>query len=625
MRLPASWLDPPHEFSVMPFWFWNDALDDAEIVRQIADFEAHGVYGFVIHPRVGLPRDLGWMSDRLLHFYQIAIDEAHRRDMYVLLYDEGMYPSGSSSGQVVASDPLFQTCCLAKIDFWPGEQPRLRPGEHLVTVAARANGERLAVIDRKADSFIRGLHYAGDGPAEDEPPAGDILNPAAVARFIELVYDKLAARFSAHFGKTIIGMFTDEPSLLGRCRERGVWPGTTGVIEHINRILGYDFAPHLPALWYDDEGDAARFRADYRRALHVRLEETYYAQLHDWCEAHHLPLAGHPEGADDIGALRYFHIPGQDLVWRWVLPDRRSALSGPQSTQGKCASSAALHLGRRRNANELCGAYGHELTWDEMTWLANWCFIRGANLLYPHAFYYSVRGSRWDERPPDVGPHAAWWDHYRQYADACRLLSSLNTDSIHVCNIAILGEADRLPWRAARVCFQHQRDFNYLEERHLWQGARVDETGISIAGMHYDVLIVEGPANVSAQPALAVLERAGRLIRFTKGRRSGWLVRRLDAGAPADVCVTPATPGLRLRHVIKDGLHCYMLFNEEKAPIEMTSHLSAGGDLTLWDVWTGTSRAVAPGAPLAMQGHEMLVVVSSSPPVYSQQNVFGSM
>ncbi|MEP7258562.1 MAG: hypothetical protein ABI687_09240, partial [Flavitalea sp.] len=47
--------DPPREFSVLPFWFWNDTLKDEELVRQIADFEAHGVYGFVMHPRMGLP------------------------------------------------------------------------------------------------------------------------------------------------------------------------------------------------------------------------------------------------------------------------------------------------------------------------------------------------------------------------------------------------------------------------------------------------------------------------------------------------------------------------------------------------------------------------------------------
>ena len=174
-----------------------------------------------------------------------------------------------------------------------------------------------------------------------------------------------------------------------------------------------------------------------------------------------------------------------------------------------------IHLGRRRNSNECCGAYGHELTWDEMVWLANWCFVRGVNLLYPHAFYYSVRGPRWDERPPDVGPHAAWWDRYRSYADACRRLSFLNTDCSHVCEIAILGQSDHLPWRAAKVCFERQRDFNYIEERHLWQDAQVDSSGIHLAGMHYRVLIVDGEPDARAAAALATLEQAGRVIRYS--------------------------------------------------------------------------------------------------------------
>ena len=127
--LPRALLDPPREFSVMPFWFWNDALDAGEIVRQIADFEAHGVYGFIIHPRVGLPRELSWMSEKLLSFYDVAIEEAKRRGMYVVLYDEGMYPSGSSSGQVVQANPAFHCRCLAKIELANGQPPDLPVGQ----------------------------------------------------------------------------------------------------------------------------------------------------------------------------------------------------------------------------------------------------------------------------------------------------------------------------------------------------------------------------------------------------------------------------------------------------------------------------------------------------------------
>ena len=102
---PDPVLEPRREYTLVPFWFWNDRLEEAELLRQIADFEAHGVHGFVLHPRVGLPRDTGWMSPRLLGFMRVAIEEAARRRMSVFLYDEGMYPSGSSSGQVVATDP----------------------------------------------------------------------------------------------------------------------------------------------------------------------------------------------------------------------------------------------------------------------------------------------------------------------------------------------------------------------------------------------------------------------------------------------------------------------------------------------------------------------------------------
>ena len=79
--MPASldtFTNPPTEFSVLPFWFWNDGLDADEIRRQIADFDVHGVHGFMIHPRVGLPRALGWMSEGLLAFYDVAIEAAAR-------------------------------------------------------------------------------------------------------------------------------------------------------------------------------------------------------------------------------------------------------------------------------------------------------------------------------------------------------------------------------------------------------------------------------------------------------------------------------------------------------------------------------------------------------------------
>jgi hypothetical protein len=588
-----EFLNPPREFSLMPFWFWNDTLKDSEIVRQIADFEAHGVYGFVIHPRIGLPDNVKWLSSEMIHSMNVAIGEASKRKMYVILYDEGMYPSGSSSGQVVARNPDHAARGLAKIDLKQGENLQLPEGTHLITIIDRPGEQRVAIVDQPSGGNIRGLHYIGEGMSqlkEESPPAGDILNPDAVTSFMELVYDRYAKEFGKYFGTTVLGIFTDEPSPLGRSSVRGVLPGNAAILPQIKKILGYDITPFLADLWYNDNPDPKKHQGDYNSAINICLEENYYKRLGNWCKAHGISLMGHPASSMDIGAERYFQIPGQDLVWRYVEPGEK-ALSGQHSTMAKCASSAMLHLGFRRNSNELYGAYGHNLTFDEMEWLANWCFVRGQNFLIPHAFYYSIRGPRFDERPPDVGPNASWWNNYKPYADACRRLSWINTDSRQVCEVAILGEATWLPDKAAKICFQGQRDFNYLEIRHLWDDAKIDSKGVHIKGMNYSVIILDSLTSLPPKslPLLKKLARNGRLIinensgfaTLFKGAviydGTSELISAIDKIIPPDLILTPASESIRYRHVIKGNDHFYILFNEESVEVNTKIKVLAAG------------------------------------------------
>ena len=291
-------------------------------------------------------------------------------------------------------------------------------------------------------------------------------------------------------------------------------------------------------------------------------------------------------------------------MWRWVLPDDPTALEGPESTQAKCSSSAMLHLGRTRNSNECFGAYGHGFTWQEMKWLVDWCFVRGVNLLYPHAFNYSVRGPRRDERPPDVGPNSAWWDDYKTFADYCRRMCWLNTDGRHSCGVAILGESNRLPWATAKICFQHQRDFNYLEARHLWQDAQAAEDGIRIAGMHYRALIIEGDTRIPAQArsALETLGHAGCVISW--GERENplpgavvvtspqELVASIDRLCPVDLSIAPHSEDIRYRHAVVDSEHLYILCNEGMAAVSADVHVAAQGAASWVDPWRGEETPV---------------------------------
>jgi hypothetical protein len=622
--LAKDFINPPREFSVMPFWFWNDTLKDEEIIRQITDFEAHGVYGFVIHPRIGLPDNVKWLSPEMIHSMNVAIGEASRRKMYVVLYDEGMYPSGSSSGQVVARNPAYAARGLAKIDLKPGEEPKLSEGMKLVTVNTRPDGNRVAIVEQPSRGVIRGLHYIGEEGTklqEESPAAGDILNPDAVTSFMELVYDRYAKEFSQYFGTTILGIFTDEPSPLGRGSARGVVPGNATLLDQINKILGYDIKPFLADLWYKDLPESEKHRTDYNRAVNICLEENYYKRLGNWCKEHGISLMGHPAGSMDIGAEHYFQIPGQDLVWRYVEPGP-TALAGQHSTMAKCASSAMLHLGLRRNANELYGAYGHNLSFDEMEWLANWCFVRGQNFLIPHAFFYSIRGPRFDERPPDVGPHATWWVNYKSYADACRRLSWLNTDSKQICDLAILCEATWLPDKPAKSCYQHQRDFNYLEIRQLWENAIVDAKGVHIAGMNYGAIVLDSLSYLpkEAKPFLKKLAKKGRLIirsdseyaSLFKGTRkyktSMDLISEINKVLPADLTLASPSENIRYRHVVKGNDHYYILFNEEAGEVTTKLKISATGNKQFLNPDTAEAENAGEDDIVHFRPHELKIL-----------------
>lgn len=589
-----AWQRPPAAFSQCPFWFWNDALTEAELVRQIADFQAHGVEAFVIHARIGLPRSCGWLSDELFRFMRIALAEARRRGMWVMLYDEGMYPSGAAGGLVVARDASFQTrglVCGPVSDAGAIDADR----KH-VAVVTRKSGERVGIYEQKIDAVVRGLHYIGDENdptvtlGEEEPPAADLLNPRAVACFIELVYDRFYNELGEFFGNTVKAIFTDEPHPLSRSRNPDARPGSAKVLTQVNRHLGYDFTPHLPALWFDDEPDAKKHRRDYAEAIAVKLDETYYLPLSRWCERHGIALTGHPAEPDDIGHLKHLHIPGQDIVWRHIEPHKSSALEGAPSTMAKAAASVAFHRGRARNLNEFAGAYGQELTFEELRWLASWLLIRGCDLLVPHAFYYSMRGPRREERPPDVGPNNAWWPEYRAWADFTRRLCWLNATFTPVCEVAILGRATELPWRAAKACFERQIDFHYVEPADLAQ-AKVIDGKLCVGPARYVLLIVEEGFEIPLSPDTPV-ER-------WPATGCSEVLRRI----PAVVTFDRAAPSVRARRLRGEGMDVIMLFNEGPAEVTRELEFQSSGKLTRLDPVSGLGEAWDSGQTLSLPAH----------------------
>jgi hypothetical protein len=70
----------------------------------------------------------------------------------------------------------------------------------------------------------------------------------------------------------------------------------------------------------------------------------------------------------------------------------------------------------------------------------------------------------------------------------------------------------------------------------------------------------------------------------------------------------PAIPDLRVRHIVKDIVHYYIVFNEGQEHITFRLTTSAEGQRFLLDPQTGRQNAVVSDALLQMRPHELKVL-----------------
>jgi hypothetical protein len=126
--------------------------------------------------------------------------------------------------------------------------------------------------------------------------------------------------------------------------------------------------------------------------------------------------------------------------------------------------------------------------------------------------------------------------------------------------------------------------------------------------MHYKALVVEFDPPAKAKAALDVLERAGRVIRWNKADGEASLLAKFDKLVPPDVRVTPPTPELRIRHVVKERVDYYIVFNEGQEHIEFQLETSVKGQRFVLDPNTGSQSQLDPGTAMKMQPHELRVL-----------------
>jgi len=269
-QLLAKFDKPGAEWRGKPFWAWNGKLDKNELLRQVQVMKTMGFGGFFMHSRTGLVTE--YLGREWFDLINACADEAEKLGMEAWLYDEDRWPSGLAGG-LVTQHPQYRARSVV-LEIMPAVAwSTLTWNKELLAVfLARVDGmsytdcQRLfrrtpsiagesrsllvfRNVETKPSSFFNGYTYV------------DTLNPKATQCFIRLTHEKYKKKCGSRIGRSIKGIFTDEPHR-GRLMikddndPQSAWsaPWTKKLPERFQNDFGYDLVDNLPEVFLRKNG-----------------------------------------------------------------------------------------------------------------------------------------------------------------------------------------------------------------------------------------------------------------------------------------------------------------------------------------------------------------------------------
>ncbi len=547
-RLLEEFADPASEYRPQPFWFINHELGVDEIVRQVRMMHEKGVGGFIFHARHGLGD--AFMTPQWLEALASACCEAERLGMVAWLYDEDNWPSGTMGGRLTAAHPEYRMrylrYCEQRVEG-PCETvlaPELDDNsvlQILMTPLVERDGRLEPQCARSED--MTGRFDAASGSISLKIPAGrhlvsffflcpvpqgitfcngsylDTLDRDACREFVRCCYEPNIKAVEQFLGKTVRGIFTDEPGLMihdgffgaqsfrptledPKRRLPGyVMPWSRRFAEMFREWRGYDLLPHLLALVYETSTGDMKVRQDYYQTATDAYVKHYYGAIREFTHRHRMQLIGHTleepiwaqvrSQGNQHQVLAQYDIPGYDYLF--MGGGIATAENPSRLLAAKCAYSVAALKGGERIMVEAFGGSGNGATLAERRRHANMMALMGTSLFVPHAFYMSYAGERKADFPPCEFYHAPFWDHYDHFSSYLGRISMLAHAGRPVAPVMVLSpvhtayrqiagdgqlrssvEADGLFSRLSYDLLAKQRNHIYIDEAHLVQGAIKD-------------------------------------------------------------------------------------------------------------------------------------------------------
>ncbi len=525
-----SFNNPGNEYRGAPFWAWNGKLEPQELRRQIQIMHRMGLGGFFMHSRVGL--DTAYLSPEWFACVDVCVDEAKKLGMGAWLYDEDRWPSGAAGG-LVTKNPKYRLrsamikaldtakgfkwtpdtlgAFVAKIDGYVARNVRQVPRN--TRPPALADGEKLVtfVVElQPCNNWFNGYTYL------------DTLSHEAVKKFIKVTHEAYRKRCGKEFGKTIPGMFTDEPNygyVLGydcNTGNPGGLPWTGRLLAAFKKRYGYDLAPHLMEVVFDVEGQAMTpARYHYHDCITHLYVDAFCRQIGEWCAKNKMLFTGHQLEEDSLSSqtntvgscmrtYEYMQAPGMDLLtehWRVF-------------NTAKQVTSAAHQFGAKWRLTETYGCTGWDFPFAGHKALGDWQVAMGINLRCQHLSWYTMSGEAKRDYPAAIFYQSPWWELYPKVEDYFARIHAVMTQGEEVRDLLVIHPVESM-WMLARSGWRGN------PETHALDNASVKVTDFLLAA-HVDFDF--GDEELMSRHAAVAKAGGAPVLRVAKARYKAVLV-----------------------------------------------------------------------------------------------------